>query len=154
MRATDTADAHRWVGEQVVKRDHYVCDSGSTPLVERIEYRAYIPYSITILFSMCKSDHHPTHQPMDMSAMQHPVPLCLLAIASIVPMRAFAQDTEYLTRAQVREELADLEQRGYNPGDWAHYPQNLRIAQTRAAPATNEPSHDNRPVQLQQLRAE
>ncbi|MFM0340823.1 DUF4148 domain-containing protein [Paraburkholderia fungorum] len=103
---------------------------------------------------MSKIDRHPTHQPMDMSAMKYPVPLYLLVIASIVPMRAFAQDTEYLTRAQVREELADLEQRGYNPGDWAHYPQSLRVAQTRSAPAANEQSRDNRPAHLQPSRAE
>ncbi|WP_408229241.1 DUF4148 domain-containing protein [Paraburkholderia dipogonis] len=86
--------------------------------------------------------------------MTHPVPLCLLAIASIVPMGAFAQDTEHLTRTQVREELADLEQRGYNPGDWAHYPHSLRIAQRRSEPAANEQSRDNRPAQLQPSQAE
>ncbi|WP_408251707.1 DUF4148 domain-containing protein [Paraburkholderia phytofirmans] len=86
--------------------------------------------------------------------MTHPVPLCLLALASIVPVTVFAQDTEHPTRTQVREELADLEQRGYNPGDWVHYPQSLRIAQRRSEPAANEQRHDNRPAQLQPSRAE
>jgi Domain of unknown function (DUF4148) len=86
--------------------------------------------------------------------MKHPVPLCLLTIASIVPMRGFAHDAENLTRSQVREELAVLEQRGYNPGDWVHYPQSLRTAQTRPERTSKVQSGDDQPADIRALQAE
>lgn len=86
--------------------------------------------------------------------MKHPICLYLVAIAAIVPMRAFAHDTEHLTRAQVREELAELEQRGYNPGDWVHYPQNLRMAQMPSERTIDDQNRAKRPTQAQPSRAE
>jgi hypothetical protein len=46
------------------------------------------------------------------------------AIAALVaaPLASFAQSSQPVTRAQVREELAQLEKAGYNPNDWLNYP--------------------------------
>ncbi|WP_043284250.1 DUF4148 domain-containing protein [Paraburkholderia oxyphila] len=57
------------------------------------------------------------------------------AIAALIvaPLAAFAQSTQPVTRAQVREQLAQLEQAGYNPGDWMHYPANIQRAETIVA---------------------
>jgi hypothetical protein len=140
--------------EQALKSDRYVCEFAPTPRSKMVEKHIYIPYSIQILLGIFAIDCFPTHLLKEMPAMKHPVPLYLVAIAAIVPIRAFAQDTEHLTRAQVREELAKLEQRGYNPGDWVHYPQNLRMAQTSSERTTGEPNSDNRPVHVQPSRAE
>jgi hypothetical protein len=54
-----------------------------------------------------------------------------LAVALIAPVLAHAAAP--LTRAQVRAELIDLEEAGYNPIDDNHYPQNLKHAETIVA---------------------
>jgi hypothetical protein len=54
-----------------------------------------------------------------------------LAVALIVPV--LSQAAEPLTRAQVRAELIQLEEAGYNPLDDNDYPQNLKHAQTIVA---------------------
>jgi type II secretory pathway pseudopilin PulG len=56
-----------------------------------------------------------------------------VAAALAVPAISFAQTSQQgLTRAQVRAELAQLEQAGYNPtGDHVNYPENLQAAQAR-----------------------
>jgi hypothetical protein len=38
-----------------------------------------------------------------------------------------------VTRAQVRQELVQLEKAGYNPNDWIHYPENIQQAQAIVA---------------------
>jgi len=59
------------------------------------------------------------------------------AVAALVlaaPVASYAQATNApVTRAQVKAELAELEQAGYNPGDWYNYPGNLQAAEQRVA---------------------
>jgi Ni/Co efflux regulator RcnB len=48
------------------------------------------------------------------------------------PIASFAQSNEPVTRAQVRAELVQLEQAGYNPAsDHATYPANIQAAEQR-----------------------
>jgi hypothetical protein len=56
------------------------------------------------------------------------------AIAALIaaPLPSFAQSSQPVTRAQVREDLAQLEKAGYNPNDWLNYPSSRnRTATTR-----------------------
>jgi hypothetical protein len=53
------------------------------------------------------------------------------AVALIAPVLAHAAAP--LTRAQVRAELIELEEAGYNPIDDNHYPQNVKHAETIVA---------------------
>lgn len=57
--------------------------------------------------------------------------------ASVIgaPAMSFAQTTSPLTRAQVREELIQLEQAGYRVpvGNDPYYPDNIQAAQARVA---------------------
>jgi hypothetical protein len=58
----------------------------------------------------------------------------IAALVLAVPAAAFAQQTDApKTRAQVRAELAELVQAGYNPRDWFHYPDNVQAAERRVA---------------------
>jgi hypothetical protein len=57
-----------------------------------------------------------------------------LVVAALVavPALSFAQSNDTLTRAQVRAELVQLQQAGYNPAsDNAQYPNNIEAAQMR-----------------------
>lgn len=58
-----------------------------------------------------------------------------VAIAALitVPLAAFAQAEQPLTRAQVRADLVQVEKAGYNPNDWIHYPENIQAAEARVA---------------------
>lgn len=63
-----------------------------------------------------------------------------VAIAAVLaaPAIAFAQDTNQSpTREQVGEELTQLEQAGYNPNDYIHYPANIQRAETVVAQQNN-----------------
>ena len=56
----------------------------------------------------------------------------VVVVASALPALSFAQSGQPLTRAQVRAELAELEQAGYNPAaNDVNYPENLQKAQRR-----------------------
>jgi type II secretory pathway pseudopilin PulG len=58
----------------------------------------------------------------------------LLAIAALVaaPVLSFAQTSQNVTRAQVRAELVQLQQAGYNPAsDQTQYPTNIQAALAR-----------------------
>jgi hypothetical protein len=60
------------------------------------------------------------------------IPAAVVAAALAIPAVSFAQQTQPLTRAQVRAELIQLEQAGYSPtSDDVNYPQNLQAAQQR-----------------------
>lgn len=57
-----------------------------------------------------------------------------LVLAAVVafPAVSFAQSNPPLTRAEVRQQLAELESAGYNPtSDQTQYPQNIEAAQAR-----------------------
>ncbi|RKP52612.1 DUF4148 domain-containing protein [Trinickia fusca] len=65
-----------------------------------------------------------------------------LTVALAAPVVTFAQSNQPLTREQVRQDLIRMEQAGYNPSDWMHYPDNAQAAlkrisaqQQAAAPA-------------------
>ncbi|WP_438391786.1 DUF4148 domain-containing protein [Caballeronia sp. DA-9] len=60
------------------------------------------------------------------------------AVAAVlaIPVLSYAQSNEQsepLTRAQVRQEFVELEQAGYEPADRIHYPENLQTAEARVA---------------------
>lgn len=56
-----------------------------------------------------------------------------VAIAALVavPAVSFAQTSQPVTRADVKQELTQLRQAGYNPNDYLHYPENLQAAEAR-----------------------
>jgi len=53
-----------------------------------------------------------------------------VAVALVVPVASFAQSHSTITRAQVREELVQLQKVGYHvgDGDQAHYPDAVQAA--------------------------
>jgi hypothetical protein len=56
----------------------------------------------------------------------------IVAAVVAVPALSFAQSNQPLTRAEVREQLVELQRVGYNPGgDQAQYPRNIEAAQAR-----------------------
>lgn len=58
----------------------------------------------------------------------------IVAAVVAVPVVSFAQSAEPLTRAQVRAELVQLEQAGYNPAaDYNDYPQNVQAAEAKVS---------------------
>lgn len=61
------------------------------------------------------------------------IPAVFVAAALAVPAVSFAQSSQQgLTRAEVRAQLVELEQAGYNPArDQVNYPENLQAAQAR-----------------------
>lgn len=58
-----------------------------------------------------------------------------IAVALAAPAIAFAQSNGALTRAEVRNELVQLEKAGYRPGDGdqATYPQQIAQAEARVS---------------------
>jgi hypothetical protein len=63
----------------------------------------------------------------------------IVAAVLTVPAISFAQSSQPLTRAEVRAELVQLENAGYNPeGDSATYPRNLQAAEAKV----NAQTHD------------
>jgi Domain of unknown function (DUF4148) len=68
------------------------------------------------------------------------IPAVVVASALAAPTFAFAQNNGPVTRAQVRAELVQLQQVGYNPAtDQTEYPKNIQAAEARVA-AQNEAS--------------
>jgi Domain of unknown function (DUF4148) len=66
--------------------------------------------------------------------MKSLVSAAIAAVVLAVPAISFAQQTNApVTRAQVREQLVELERAGYNPNDWIHYPENIQAAEARVA---------------------
>jgi Domain of unknown function (DUF4148) len=64
------------------------------------------------------------------------VPAMLVASALAIPTLAFAQDSQGLTRAQVRAQLIQVEQAGYNPSSHdVYYPADIQAAEARIAVA-------------------
>jgi hypothetical protein len=65
--------------------------------------------------------------------MKKLIPAVVVAAALAIPAISFAQSSQQgLTRAQVRAELVQLEQAGYNPSaDHVNYPQEIQAAQAR-----------------------
>ncbi|NHV31124.1 DUF4148 domain-containing protein [Burkholderia sp. D-99] len=56
----------------------------------------------------------------------------VVAAALAAPAITFAQETQPLTRAQVRNELVQLERAGYNPMDY-YYADSLQAAEAKIA---------------------
>ncbi|MEJ2769025.1 DUF4148 domain-containing protein [Mycetohabitans sp. B46] len=70
-----------------------------------------------------------------MNALIKAVVITTVAAAAAVPLTSFAQTNAPLTHAQVRAELIELEQVGYNPAtanDY-DYPNNIQAAEARVA---------------------
>jgi Domain of unknown function (DUF4148) len=62
------------------------------------------------------------------------VPALVLASALAAPAFAFAQNTQPLTRAEVKADLVRLEKAGYVPGaDDVNYPADIQAAEARVA---------------------
>lgn len=57
--------------------------------------------------------------------------ILLVAIVFAFSLTSFAQENAQpsKSRAEVRQELLELEQAGYNPNDWLHYPENIQAAE-------------------------
>jgi hypothetical protein len=56
----------------------------------------------------------------------------IVAAAVALPAFSFAQSNQPLTRAEVRAQLVELEQAGYDPAsDQTQYPRNIQAAQAR-----------------------
>lgn len=56
----------------------------------------------------------------------------VVAAVMALPIVSFAQSNQPLTRAEVRAQLVELQQAGYNPAsDEAQYPKNIEAAQAR-----------------------
>jgi Domain of unknown function (DUF4148) len=62
-----------------------------------------------------------------------------LAAILVAPITSFAQTDQPLTRAQVREQLVQIERAGYTPGasDSYNYPENIKAAEARVAAQNN-----------------
>ena len=60
----------------------------------------------------------------------------MIAALVAAPVASFAQSSQPVSRAQVQAELAQLEQAGYDPRDWIHYPENIRAAEAKVAAQT------------------
>lgn len=58
-----------------------------------------------------------------------------IAATLAIPAVSFAQSNQPLTRAQVRQELIEINHAGYNPvtSNWAEYPENIQAAEARVA---------------------
>lgn len=61
------------------------------------------------------------------------VQAAVIAAVAAVPALSFAQQQSPVTRAQVRSELQQLEQAGYDPsaGEDVNYPQDIQAAEAR-----------------------
>ncbi|SKD02943.1 protein of unknown function [Burkholderia sp. CF099] len=59
--------------------------------------------------------------------------VAVISAALLLPLAAYAQLSAPLTRAQVRQQVIDLENAGYNPStsDSTAYPENIQAAQNR-----------------------
>jgi hypothetical protein len=57
----------------------------------------------------------------------------LIAALVVVPIASFAQSIQSVSRAEVRDQLVQLEKAGYDPHDWIHYPENLQAAEKKVA---------------------
>jgi hypothetical protein len=70
--------------------------------------------------------------------MKSLIKVVAIAAAFAASAISFAQATSQpQTRAQVREDLVQLEQAGYNPNDHLHYPANIQGAETVVAQQNN-----------------
>jgi hypothetical protein len=72
----------------------------------------------------------------------------LLVSSLLMPLASFAQKPDGpLTRAQVREQIAQLEEAGYTPGTFdPHYPEKIQAAQARLAVQVAGGSRSNESV--------
>lgn len=61
--------------------------------------------------------------------------IAAVALAFAAPVASFAQSNQPVTRAQVREEIVQLEKAGYNPGvvNDTTYPADIQAAEARVA---------------------
>lgn len=50
-----------------------------------------------------------------------------------VPMAVLAQSNHPASRAEVRANLVQVENAGFDPSDFVHYPENLQTAQAKSA---------------------
>jgi hypothetical protein len=59
----------------------------------------------------------------------------VVAVAVAAPVAVFAQESQPVTRAQVRAELVQLEKAGYNPsrGEDPYYPADIQAAEAKVA---------------------
>jgi len=66
----------------------------------------------------------------------------VLAAVFAAPMSSFAQSHSSITRAEVRAELMQLENAGYNPGRGSdpHYPNDLQAAEVRVGEQNSKTS--------------
>jgi hypothetical protein len=79
---------------------------------------------------------------MEVVIMKSLIQAVAVAAALVVPAVSFAQSNGPLTRAQVRAELVQIEQAGYNPGRGQdpYYPADIQAAEAKVAAQNGEAS--------------
>jgi hypothetical protein len=82
-----------------------------------------------------RDDRRINRQSLEVVIMKSLIHAVVVAAALTVPALSFAQSNGPLTRAQVRAELIQLEQAGYQPGraNDAYYPDGIQAAMARVA---------------------
>jgi hypothetical protein len=65
--------------------------------------------------------------------MKSLIEAAVIAALIAAPLAAFAQSSQPVTRAEVRAQLVELEKAGYEPRDWANYPENIQAAEAHVA---------------------
>ena len=59
--------------------------------------------------------------------------VALFAAALAAPVAGYAQSSQPVSRAEVRAKLVEVEQAGFAPQDYMHYPENLQAAEAKIA---------------------
>ncbi|MGF6723599.1 hypothetical protein P3T43_002954 [Paraburkholderia sp. GAS41] len=73
-------------------------------------------------------------QSLEVVIMNSLVKAVAIAVVLSAPIASFAQSNQPVTRAEVRSQLAQLEQAGYRPsGDHASYPDQIQAAEARVS---------------------
>src|SRR5579864_614753 len=76
--------------------------------------------------------------------MKSLIKAAVVAAVLAAPIVSFAQSNQPLTRAQVREQLVQLEKAGYNPlDDRTTYPEHIQAAEARIAAQNSTAQADN-----------
>jgi hypothetical protein len=77
----------------------------------------------------------PLKQSLEVVIMKSLIKAVALAVVLAAPVVSFAQSNQPLTRAEVRNQLVQLEKAGYNPSvsDDATYPADIQAAEARVA---------------------
>lgn len=65
--------------------------------------------------------------------MMSPSKALAFSVIFAVPVAVLAQSNQPVTRAEVRANLVQVENAGFDPHDFVHYPENLQAAEAKVA---------------------